>query len=40
MRGGLSVTEAYELSYEDRQIISKIIKDNIDMSKKSKMPII
>lgn len=38
MRGGLSVTEAYELSYEDREILSTIIKDNLDTAKKTGLP--
>jgi hypothetical protein len=41
MRGGVTSTDLFYLySYEDRQIISKIIKDNIDASIKAKMPLI
>ena len=40
MRGSLSVTEAFMLSPEDRQIISAIIKDNIENVKKTKLPIL
>ena len=38
MRGGLSYSEAMELGYEERQIISNIIKDNMETTKKSGMP--
>lgn len=38
MRGGLSITEAYDLSYEDRQIIGDIIKENMETTKKSQLP--
>ena len=35
MRGALSVTEAFDLSNEDLQILSSIIKDNLETTKKS-----
>jgi hypothetical protein len=38
MRGGLSFTEAYMLDYHDREIISKIIEENLEVSKESQMP--
>jgi len=38
MRGGVTYTEAMEFSFEEREIISKIIKDNLETSKKSGMP--
>lgn len=38
MRGGLSFTEAFSLSPEDREIISKIIEDNLETAKSSQMP--
>lgn len=38
MRGGLSVEEAFYLSLEDREIISHIVKDNIETTKKSGLP--
>lgn len=38
MRGGLSFSEAYDLSHEDREIISKIIADNLDTTKESGLP--
>lgn len=41
MRGGVSSTDLFYLySFEDREILSKIIKDNIDATVKSKMPLI
>lgn len=38
MRGGLSVTEAYLLSPEDREILAKLIDDNLETAKKTQMP--
>lgn len=38
MRGGISYDEAMMLSVTDREIITKIIKDNLDTAKKSGMP--
>ena len=38
MRGSLSYDEAMYLSQTDREIISKIVKDNLETSKKSGMP--
>lgn len=38
MRGGLSFTEAFLLSPEDREIIGKIIEDNLETSKNTQMP--
>ena len=38
MRGSLSVTEAYNLSQEDTDLINRIIKDNLETTKKSQMP--
>ena len=35
MRGSLSITEAFDLSNEDLEILSRIIKDNLDTTKKS-----
>lgn len=37
MRGGLSYDDAMMLSYQEREIISEIIKDNIEVTKKSGM---
>jgi hypothetical protein len=38
MRGGLSMTEAYDLTPEDREIISTLIKENLDTAKKTGQP--
>lgn len=38
MRGGLSYDEAMQLSQEDKKIISKIIEENMETTKKSQMP--
>lgn len=38
MRGSLSFSESFDLSLEDIEIISEIIKDNLDTTKKTQMP--
>lgn len=38
MRGGLTYDEAMGLSKVDREIIGEIIKDNLETTKKSKLP--
>ena len=38
MRGGLSYTEAMHLSINERDLINAIIKENLDTTKKTKMP--
>ncbi len=38
MRGSLSFSEAFDLSLEDIEIISEIIKDNLETTKKTQMP--
>jgi hypothetical protein len=38
MRGSISIDEAYYLSSEDREIITNLIKDNLETTKKSGMP--
>ena len=38
MRGGLGYDEAMMLSLEERKIIGKIVKDNLETAKKSGMP--
>ena len=41
MRGGLSIEQIlYDTDLEDHEIISNIIKDNIENTKSSKMPLI
>lgn len=38
MRGGLSYNDAMLLSQTERELINKIIKDNLDTTQKSKLP--
>lgn len=38
MRGGLTYTEAMNLSPKERDIIGKIVKENLETTKKSGLP--
>ncbi len=38
MRGSVTLDDAFALSYEDREIISNIIKENLETTKKSGLP--
>jgi hypothetical protein len=38
MRGGISYNDAILLSTEERQLIGKIVTDNLETSKKSGLP--
>lgn len=38
MRGGVSLNEMFELSFQDREIIGKIIQENIEVTNETKMP--
>lgn len=38
MRGGLTYTEAMMLSSEERNIVGTIIRENIETTKKTRMP--
>ena len=38
MRGGLTYTEAMNLSSEERIMIGKLIKENLETTKKSGLP--
>jgi hypothetical protein len=38
MRGGITLDEAYAMSPDDRTIVSGIIKENIETTKKSGLP--
>jgi hypothetical protein len=38
MRGSISYDDAMLLSHEDRQLINKIIKDNLETTEKSGLP--
>jgi hypothetical protein len=38
MRGAISITEAYTLDSQDREIINKIILDNLQTAKETGLP--
>jgi hypothetical protein len=38
MRGGLTYSEAHELSITERNLINKIIEDNLETTKKTNLP--
>lgn len=38
MRGGITYTEAMQLSPSERDIIGKIVKENLETTKKSGLP--
>lgn len=38
MRGGMTLDEAYTLGYQDREIINKIIEENLETTKETKLP--
>lgn len=38
MRGGINYDEVYLIDFQDREIIGKIIKDNLETTKKSGLP--
>ena len=38
MRGSVSIEAAHNLTVEDRELISNIIEDNLETTKKSGMP--
>jgi len=38
MRGGLTYTDALNLSLDERKIIAELIKENMDATKKSGLP--
>jgi hypothetical protein len=38
MRGGVSYEQALQMSMKERQMIGEIIKDNLETTKKSKLP--
>ena len=40
MRGSITLSEAYHTSADDRRKINETIKDNIEMVKKTKMPLL
>jgi len=38
MRGSLSYEDAMLLTFTDRELVNKIIKDNIETTEKTKLP--
>ena len=38
MRGGITYEQVMQLSLQERQMISQIAKDNIETTKKTKLP--
>lgn len=38
MRGSISITESFLLTLEDRDILGKIIKENLETTKETKLP--
>ena len=38
MRGGVTIDDVYWMSFEDRQMISEIVKENFEITKKSGLP--
>lgn len=38
MRGGITLEEAYSMCYEDRTIVARIVKDNLNTTKESGLP--
>lgn len=38
MRGGITYTEAMNLGHQERDIIGRLIKDNLETTKKSGLP--
>jgi hypothetical protein len=38
MRGGVTIDDVYWMSFEDRQMIAGIVKENLETTKKSGLP--
>ena len=38
MRGGVTLDDVYWMSVEDRQMISELVKENLETTKKSGLP--
>ncbi len=38
MRGGVTLTEAYDMGPEDRDMVKKIVEDHMETTKKSGLP--
>jgi hypothetical protein len=38
MRGAVSMDDAFAMTFEDREIIGKIVEENLETTKKSGLP--
>ena len=38
MRGGITVEDVYYMSYEDRQMIGKLVEENLETTKNTQLP--
>jgi len=38
MRGGVTLEEAYAMTFEDRNIVQDIVKENMETTKKTQLP--
>lgn len=38
MRGGLSYEEAYFLGHEEREVIARVVEENLEITKKTNLP--
>ena len=38
MRGGVTLDEMYAVGPEDREVFSKLVKENLETAKKTSMP--
>jgi hypothetical protein len=38
IRGSVTIEDAFALSWEDRQLISEVVEDNLETTKKSGLP--
>ena len=38
MRGGMTLNEAFQISFSDREIIMELIKEHMEVTKESQMP--
>ena len=38
MRGGMTLDEAFALGYEEREVVSRLIEENLETTKETKLP--
>jgi hypothetical protein len=38
MRGGMTIEQAYNTDPEDREVVSKLIENNLEITEKTKLP--